>query len=597
MPPRETPARDAYSTPSLAARLWRDYLGRYWRRLLLSLLAMGVYAASASAIPLGVEWITSAFSGEENRFGASLRDVLVLGPALVLALGLANALAQYVQTRLSLSAALSALRDMQNHMFRSLTALDFAEIRRRASGQTISTFTNDALVLRETLTRASAAVRDALTLVGLCLMMLYYDWLLFLIVAAVYPAIGWPVAHIGRYLRKSSGDAQTQAGEVVSLIGESVAGARMVKAYGLESYQASRAEGVFAERLRLLKKIANMRALNEPFIFFVGSAALAVVIAAVAWRISVGALNTEQFISFIIALLLMSQPARGLGTLNAVMQEGFGAFERMARLIDAKPAVIDRPGAEELAAPAGRVTFENVTFHYARETPALAGFSLDIPAGATVALVGESGAGKSTVFDLLLRLYDTGEGVIRIDGRDIAGVTLASLRRATAVVNQDTVLFNDTVRANIAFGRAGAGETEIVAAAKAAAVHDFIETLPQKYDTMVDEGGGNLSGGQRQRLALARAFLKDAPILLLDEATSALDAESEQKVQQGLAALSRGRTTIVIAHRLATVRAADLIAVMKEGRIIELGAHDDLMARSGIYARLAEMQFRDAVTA
>lgn len=592
--PRQFPLSDRASSVKLAGRLWTSYLARYWPRLLLSLAAMGVYAASASAIPLGVEWINSAFVGESERFSAEAGDVLIFGPLIVISLGAVNAAAQYLQSRLSLGAALSALRDMQRDMFRALMAMDYGQLRAEVSGQFISRFTNDTLVLRETLTRAAQAVRDALTLIGLCAMMIYYDWALFLIVLAIYPLIGWPVAHIGRYLRKSSGMAQAQAGEVTALVGETIAGARMVKTYRLEDYETARADVAFDKRLRLLKNMAYMRALNEPFIFFVGSIALGVVVAAVAWRIEEGALTAPQFVSFIIALLLLSQPARGLGSLNAVMQEGFGAFERILALIDTAPKVKEKPGAAPLSVNRAAISFRDVHFAYAPGAKALDGFSLDVPAGARVALVGESGAGKSTVFHLLPRLYDIDSGVIAIDGRDISIVTLASLRDAMAVVSQETVLFNDTVRANIAFGKPGAREDEIIAAAKAAAIDDFVAALPQGYDTIVGEGGANLSGGQRQRIALARAFLKNAPILLLDEATSALDAESEAKVQTALGRLSKGRTTIVIAHRLATVREADFIAVMEKGKVIEMGTHEQLLAKRGAYARLAALQFRQA---
>ncbi len=578
-------------------RLWREYLGRYWPRVALALAAMGLYAGSASAIPLGVEWINSAFTGGSERFAAKSSDVLIVGPAIIIGLGLFNALAQYLQARLSAGAALMALRDMQRDMFASLMGLDFAQMRADASGQTISRFTNDPLVLREALTRAAQGARDLFTLIGLCTVMIYYDWILFLVILVVYPAIGWPVLAIGKRIRRASGAAQAQAGDIASLIGETVAGARMVKSYQLEDYQRARAADAFERRLKLQRRMANMRAFNEPFIFLVGSIALSVVIAIVALRISSGALDGAQFVSFIIALLLLSQPARGLSSLNAVLQEGFGAFERMLELIDTKPEIIDRPNAAPLVVAAGAVSFRDVHFSYTTESPALLGFSLEIPAGATLAIVGESGAGKSTVFNLLARFYDVDRGKILIDGQDIAAATLSSLRANIAIVSQETILFDDTVRANIAFGDASADDARILAAARAAAIDDFIESLSRGLDTMVGEAGGDLSGGQRQRIALARAFLKDAPILLLDEATSALDAESEAKVQGALDRLKKGRTTIIIAQRLSTVRAADLIAVMHKGRVVETGTHDALMARSGLYARLAALQLEAPIEA
>ena len=578
------------SSAALARRLWRDYLGRYSGKLGLALAGMTAYAASAAAIPAGVEWINAGLSGEAASFGGVPARVALWGPVVIVALGLVNAAAQYLQARLSASAALSALRDMQADMYGKLLTIDDAQLRAFGQGQSIGRLTNDATVLRETLTRALTAVRDLLTLIALCAVMIWYDWLLFLAVVAIYAAVGWPVARIGGRLRARSREAQAQTGDVASLVSEAVGGARMIRTYNLEGQEAARGRKGFDERLATLQRMARLRALNEPFIFVVGSIAMAIVIAVVALRIDSGALNVPKFISFIIALLMLSQPARGLSTLNAVAQEGFGAFERMLALIDTRPTIVDRADAKPHEATAGAVTFRDVSFTYDGLNRALDGFSLNVPAGKTVALVGESGAGKSTVFNLLTRLYEPQSGEIVIDGQDIAGATLASLRAAIAVVSQETILFNDTVAANIGFGRPGAGRADIVAAATAAAADDFVRMLPDDYDTIVGEAGGALSGGQRQRLAIARAFLKDAPIFLLDEATSALDAESERLIQEALARLAKGRTTIVIAHRLSTIRAADLIVAMDKGRVVEAGAHDALLAKGGYYARVTRLQ-------
>lgn len=554
---------------------------------------MAAYAGSASLIPMAVEWINAGLSGDSDRFAPQLKQVMVYGPVLIIALGLINAGAQYIQTRLTASAALASLRDLQNDMFASLMAMDFAQQRAEISGQMISRFTNDTMVLRETLTRASNGVRDSLTLVGLCAMMIYYDWALFLVILLIYPLIGFPVSKIGKYLRRTSSSAQAQAGDVTALIGETVTGARMVKAYQIEPLERTRAADAFDHRFQLLKRMAFARALNEPVIFVAGSIAMAAVVAIVALRISAGALSVSEFVGFIIALLLLSQPARGLGTLNAVMQEGFGAFERILGLIDTKPLIVSKDGAPELPVGPGTVRIETVSFSYPsgeESAPALREVSLDVPAGKMAALVGASGSGKSTLMNLLPRLYEPGAGRILVDGHDIASVSLRSLRAKMALVSQDAVIFNMSALENIAFGRPGASRHEIIEAATNASANEFISTLPNGYDTPLGEGGSNLSGGQRQRIALARAFLKDAPILLLDEATSALDAESETKIQEALKRLTEGRTTLVIAHRLSTVKDADLIAVMDEGRIIETGRHDDLMAKGGAYARQAALQ-------
>lgn len=588
MPPKEPPSAGARA---LAVRLWRDYLSRYWSRLALALFAMAIYAASASAIPAGVEWINAGFSGDSKRYAPDLERVMWIGPLLIIGLGAANALAQYVQTRLSATAALSALRDLQNDMFERLTALDFGQLRREESGQLVSRFTNDAMVLRETLQRVSNAVRDLFTFAGLCAMMIYYDWALFLVILFVYPVIGVPVARIGKILRRTSAGAQQQAGVITGLVNESVAGARMVKAYQIEPLERARAADAFDTRFALLRKMAFTRGANEPVIFFAGSVALAIVVAIVALRIGAGALSTSEFVGFIIALLLLSQPARGLGTLNAVAQEGFAAFERMLSLIDARPIIVNAAAAIDLPTGPGAVTFENVSFSYADGAPAISDISIEIAAGATAALVGPSGAGKTSLINLLPRIYEAGRGRILIDQHDISQVTLKSLRARIALVSQEAVIFNMSALENIAFGRPGARRHEIIAAAEAAAASDFIAALPNGFDTPLGEGGAILSGGQRQRIALARAFLKDAPILLLDEATSALDAENEAHIQQTITRLMKDRTTLVIAHRLSTVKEADVIFVMEAGRVVQSGRHDELLASGGVYARHAGLQF------
>jgi len=551
---------------------------------------MAVYAVSAAAIPAGVEWINARLSGEAPTFSGLPQNVGLWGPVVIIALGLANAAAQYVQARLSASAALLSLRDLQNDMTAKLVAIDDAQLRALGQGQSIGRLTNGVAVLRETLTRVLTALRDLMTLIALCAVMIWYDWALFAAVVLIYAIIGWPVARIGAHLRTASRDAQEQLGNIAASTGEVVSGGRMIRAYNLQAHVGEQNRKTFDARLSTLQRMARLRALNEPFIFFVGSVALAVVIAVVAVRISSGALNVPQFISFIIALLMLSQPARGLSTLNAVAQEGFGALEEMLHLIDMSPTIVDKPNARELTISAGGVSFCDVAFSYDGTKRALDGFSLDIPAGATAALVGESGAGKSTVFNLLLRLYEPDAGSVAIDGENVADVTLASLRGNIAVVSQEGVLFNDTVAANIGFGRLDATRDEIIEAAKAAAADEFIRALPNGYESFVGEGGANLSGGQRQRIAIARAFLKNAPILLLDEATSALDAESEKAVQDALSRLTKGRTTIVIAHRLATIRSADIIVAMSKGRVVESGRHEALLAKGGYYSKVSRLQ-------
>ena len=359
----------------------------------------------------------------------------------------------------------------------------------------------------------------------------------------------------------------------------------------MEAYEEGRAIGLFERLFALVDRAGRTRSRASPMMETLGGAAIAVVILYGGHQVITGARTPGALFSFITALLLAYQPLKSLANLNASLQEGLAAAERVFEVLDVEPTIRDMPGARPLRVGGGEIRFEGVHFGYAPGAVALDGISVTVPAGRTVALVGPSGAGKSTILNLIPRFFDVDDGSIAIDGQDVRSVTLASLRGAIALVAQEVSLFDDTVRANIAYGRFGASSAEIQAAARAAGADEFIQKLSQGYDTLVGEHGVRLSGGQRQRVAIARAMLKDAPILLLDEATSALDSESERQVQSAVRTLMRGRTTLVIAHRLSTVQGADLICVVDRGRVIEVGRHAELIARDGLYARLHAMQF------
>ncbi|MEL7113324.1 MAG: ABC transporter ATP-binding protein, partial [Pseudomonadota bacterium] len=362
------------------------------------------------------------------------------------------------------------------------------------------------------------------------------------------------------------------------------------KAYGLETYQKDRAKLGFVERSRLFLKVLTDKAAVDPILEVTGGVALAGILGFSAWRIASGDSSLGALLGIIGAIGIAAPELRALGTLNAVAQEGGAAADRVFEVVDAQPVVADPVDAVALTEIEGAISFENVVFEYPDGTSALNGLSFSVEPGETVAFVGPSGAGKSTIFNLILRLYDATAGAVTLDGQDVRTLEAQALRRATAMVSQDTALFDDTVGANIALGRLDAHAQAIRDAAEAAHAHGFVQSLPGGYDAPVGEMGRNLSGGQRQRIALARAILRDAPVLLLDEATSALDAESEAKVQAALANFTANRTTLIIAHRLSTVRAADRIIVLDDGRVVENGSHDALMAQGGVYKKLVEAQ-------
>ncbi|MEM9422209.1 MAG: ABC transporter ATP-binding protein, partial [Pseudomonadota bacterium] len=548
-----------------------------------------------AAFVLLTQWIFAGLEpGSSERFVASARTVMVWGPVLVVILGVAQALFFYLQAITAQNIAVRTLRDMQKAMFAKISTLDLAQTAGDGSGQFVSRFTNDMGILRESLTRAPQAVRDIVRLVGLVLILAVVDWVLFVSVLLIYPTVGYPVAWLGSQVRSVGRRVQNQIGDMTNVLGETMRSQRLVKTYRLESYEKQRLGRAFDERYKLLDRLIRIRSANEPIITIVGAVAIAAIIGIAAFRINSGALTGPDLVSFLVGMAMLSQPARGLGTLNAVVQEGMSALERVFDVLDRTPTIIDQPDAMSLAlTTAPTIRLENVSFGYAPNAPVIQGLSLTVPAGSTVALVGPSGAGKSSVFNLLPRLYDPQGGDILIDETPIQRVSVASLRRQIGLVSQDAVLFDDTIEQNIRFGDQSATEDAVIAAAKAAAAHDFIESLPEGYAATVGEGGSALSGGQRQRIALARAFLKDAPVLLLDEATAALDAESERLIEEALGRLATGRTTLIIAHRLSTVRHADLICVMDKGVIVEQGRHEELIARGGLYAHLVTLQFRE----
>ena len=589
--------------PVLVARLWRDWLAPHGSTLAVVVLLIVVVACATGLYPVLIKAAFEAFTNRNGtgapikinliltRFVLDRQGAIMLAPVFVILVTAVKGFALFGLTVLTNRVVTRIEADMQTALYAHLIDADIAQLGRESPAALTQRFTTDFGYIKEALTRLSTvALREAATVTALVVAMLMIDPMLTLVAGIAAPLFARPVARIGKKLRKNSTSTQEQIGQMAGLVSESLAGARIAKTYALEGYLKERAARAFEQVRRLKMKSANARARLDPLLEVGGGIAVAAVLGLIGFRILDGRSTVGDFAGFVTALIMAAQPVRALGNLNAILQEASAALKRYFAVIDEAPTIRERPGAPALVVARGEIRFEGVQFRYRHDAAALEGVDLVVPAGAATALVGRSGSGKSTLLSLVPRLHDATAGRVLIDGQDVREVSLASLRAAVAVVSQDVVLFDDTIRANIAFGRPGATDEEIAAAARAAAADDFIAALPEGYDTRVGSGGARLSGGERQRVSLARAFLKNAPILLLDEATSALDAEAEVQVQAALQTLMRGRTTLVIAHRLSTVRNADMIVVMDKGRVVETGTHGSLGQEGGLYARLQRLQ-------
>jgi subfamily B ATP-binding cassette protein MsbA len=488
----------------------------------------------------------------------------------------------------------AALRkDLYSHLLDQSLAF-FA---RHSTGKLMARVITDTERIQETVSKTlTDYARQSILLVAFLAVIFFLDWKLSVLSLLIAPFVLSITLRLGKRIRRASSRSQENLSELSNALQETIVGQRIVKSFCMERYEQERFGKSTDQLVRLNLKVARTAALNSPLIEFVGYFAFVPFLLYAHYQISRGALTLGAFATFVISVFRLYEPMRKLSRMHLHIQQAFASSSRVFELLDTKLDVVDAPNAGELPPLRREIVFHGVSFSYRghSKVPVLSGIDLRIQSGEIVALVGRSGAGKTTLASLIPRFYDATAGRVLIDDFDVRAVTQRSLRRQIAIVTQDTFLFNDTVRNNIAYGREDCDLEDVVEAAKAAFIHDFITSLPQGYDTVIGERGQLVSGGQRQRIAIARAILKNAPILILDEATSSLDSESERLVQQALYNLMQHRTTLVIAHRLSTVRIAHRILVMEAGRIVEVGDHETLLARSGVYRKLHDFQFQDA---
>lgn len=582
-----------FQTPAwtLIRRLARDYLRHHVKKIAVAILCMIVVGLATGT---QAKLIEPALDRVFTQGDTTLLWVL---PLVFLGVSVIKGFASFGQAVLMQKTGLRLCVMMQTEMFDRLIDADLKYIHSDATGKLISRFGNDINFTRDATVKTFTGFgRDMFTILVLAGVMIQTHWKMALVALVIFPISIFPIMYIGRRIRRLSRRTQVSLGDFTSFLDEVFKGFRQVKAYGMEDHERDRAKDVFESVYNLHYREGRTRSRSYPIMESLGGVVIALILAWGGYQIIHGDTTIGQFMTFFIAMGAAYNPLRSLANLNSSLQHGLAAAERVFTVLDYRPTIDDAPDSKPLVVTDGHVALKGVHFSYDAEKIALHDVSIDAPPGKTIALVGPSGAGKSTILNLVLRFFDVQEGCVEIDGQDARSVTLASLRRSMALVSQEVMLFNDTIRTNILYGRPDASEEDVIEAAKAAAAHDFIMQLPMGYDTMVGERGLRLSGGQRQRIAIARAMLRNAPILLLDEATSALDSEAERQVQTALTRLMTGRTTIVIAHRLSTVTSADLIYVMENGRVEDCGTHQELIARDGVYARLCRMQFEDNLT-
>ncbi|ODS00783.1 hypothetical protein AUC68_14540 [Methyloceanibacter methanicus] len=575
-----------YTTRQIITRIWHEHLRPHKALLAAGAIAMLLTAATTGAIPFVIQRTA------DDIFVNRTRTVVVYITIAIVVITVVKAISEYIANVTVGYLGHRFIADLRLQMFTKLAEADLGWIQTVHSGRILSGFLNDATLIRATASRTIVTLfENAFKVVILVGSMFYMAPRLSLLVLIFMPFAWFMLSRQRRKMRKSTTKSLQETGDLSALVTQTLQGMRVVRAYKQEAQEEERATQAVNRALEYTMRGMRARALSSPAMELIVGLGFAAAVYVAGINGVRGNATLGHFMGFTTAALLIYGPLKSLATLQTQLQEGVAAASRVFGIIDRPSQLVEADDAKPLELTEGEIAFRDVTFAYDPENPVLTGVSLTVPPGKTVALVGPSGSGKSTLVNLALRFFDPQGGAVLIDGQDIKAVTISSLRDSIGLVTQDPVLFDDTIRANIAYGTKPLVEEEVIAAAKAAAAHDSIVGLPRGYDTRVGEAGGLLSGGERQRIAIARAIYKDAPILMLDEPTSSLDSESEAKVQAALEKLMQGRSVLMIAHRLSTVKKADLICVLDKGRIVEIGHHDELVSKGGLYTRLHRNQF------
>lgn len=572
-----------FSHPSygLYKRLLREYVAPYKRTLYIGGFFMLLMAVTTALQPYYLKPIVDKIFTNHDV------NALYIYPPLLIVAAFFAAIGDYGQSLALKYVGQKVVSDMQSDLFAHLMHADITMFHEQSSGRLISRMTNDIMLMRRSVSEiVTGIIKETATALFLLTMMFWESFELSLIAFGIIIFAILPISRLGRRMRKVTDTTQAQLADFTSQLDDTFQGVRMVKAYAREDFEVKRTRDTIKKMFKVYYKTARIESAPSPIMGFVSGIAGALVVWYAGYHAIHSQFTTGDFTRFFAAMLLVYRPVKIIAGLNTQLQAGMAAAHRFYTVLDTPPTIADKADAKALTVTSGTIDFNAVSFHYATGSGGVSGLSFTAPAGKMVALVGASGAGKTTIMNLLLRFYDVNAGTITIDGTDVRDITINSLRSNLALVSQDIVLFNDSVRANIAYGMLDATDEQIIEAAKKAHAHEFISELPEAYHTQIGPSGVKLSGGQRQRISIARAILKNAPILLLDEATSALDTASERAVQEALTTLMQNRTTLVIAHRLTTIQDADIILVLEGGKIQAQGTHADLLAMSDTYRNM-----------